>query len=104
MNLQPRTNRVLIRPDEPITETASGLSLVEHRKPEQVGTVVALGSEIRDLALGDHVLFSWQSGQELLLEGVGERLAERLIVMLEQDVLAIIGPEVAIDAPEPILA
>lgn len=100
MKLKPRTNRVLIRPDVPVTETASGLALVEHRKPEQLGRVIALGSEVRELAVNDHVLFSWQSGQELQLDEDGTRL----IVMLEQDVLAIIGQGVEIEATDPILA
>ena len=85
MKLQPRTTRVLIQPDAPATQTASGLLLAEHRKPEQLGHVLAIGSEVRELAVGDHVLFSWQSGQELHLDDEGVRL----IVMLEQDVLAI---------------
>lgn len=100
MKLKPRTNRVLIRPDVPITETKSGLSLVEHRKPEQLGVVIALGSEIRDLAVGDHVLFSWQSGQDIQMDDDGTRV----IVMLERDVLAIIGQGVEIEANDPILA
>lgn len=33
-------DRVLIKPIENPTETASGLILAEHRKPETMGTVV----------------------------------------------------------------
>jgi co-chaperonin GroES (HSP10) len=43
MILRPLNDRVLIKPHEAPTETASGLQLVEHRKPEQTGTVVAVG-------------------------------------------------------------
>lgn len=100
MKLKPRTNRVLICPDVPITETKSGLKIIEHRKPEQLGTVIACGSEIRDLTVGDHVLFSWQSGQDIQMDDDGTRV----IVMLEQDVLAIIGQGVEIEANTPILA
>lgn len=133
MKLKPLGDRVLIRPDKLSNMTASGIEIVEHRKPEQIGTVVAMGSSphprkadaealandiqahgysqqagdlIRSLvrhepvcAVGDRVLFSWQSGQELV-----DDAGSRLFVMREQDVLAIIGPGVDIEANEPILA
>lgn len=43
MKLRPLGDRILIRPELPATETESGLILAEHRKPEQTGTVVAVG-------------------------------------------------------------
>lgn len=43
MTLKPIGDRVLIKPSVVATETASGLALVEHRKPDQTGTVVAVG-------------------------------------------------------------
>jgi chaperonin GroES len=43
MNLRPLGDRVLIRPEMPDERTDSGLYLAEHRKPEQTGTVVAVG-------------------------------------------------------------
>lgn len=43
MNLRPIKDRVLIRPEIPATETPSGLVLAEQRKPEQTGTVIAVG-------------------------------------------------------------
>jgi len=43
MILRPLNDRVLIKPHVAPTETPSGLSVVEHYKPEQVGTVVAVG-------------------------------------------------------------
>lgn len=43
MNLKPLGDRVLIKPEQPPTETESGLVLAEHRKPEQTGTVIAVG-------------------------------------------------------------
>ena len=41
--LRPLGDRVLILPELPATTTESGLILAEHRKPEQTGTVVAVG-------------------------------------------------------------
>lgn len=43
MTLTPLADRVLIRPSEQPTQTASGLHLAEHWKPEQTGTIVATG-------------------------------------------------------------
>src|SRR6266481_2001419 len=43
MNLRPLKDRVLILPEAPSDTTPSGLILAEHRKPEQTGTVVAVG-------------------------------------------------------------
>lgn len=41
--LRPLGDRVLIRPDKAPEQTESGLHLVEHRKPENMGTVIAVG-------------------------------------------------------------
>ena len=67
--------------------SAGGLHLPEHRKPETAGWVVSVGEKANREALqtGDYVVFSWQSGQELYLND------ERLLMMREQDVLAVIG-------------
>lgn len=46
MILRPLGDRVLIRPEPAPTETESGLQLVEHWKPEQVGTVTAVGRPV----------------------------------------------------------
>lgn len=58
MNLKPLGDRVLILPELPSETTESGLILAEHRKPEQTGTVIAVGpcahprkAEAEDVAL-----------------------------------------------------
>lgn len=128
MNLRPLTDRVLIKPEIPAMVTASGLVLAEQRKPEQTGTVVAVGpcshprkadvealadrlSEVltefpngaftvadsaavlRELVatepqvkVGDYVVFSWTSGQEIWVED-GE---ERYLLMREADILCVV--------------
>lgn len=96
MKLEPLADKVLIKPAKIPTQTLSGLHLAEHSKPEQVGTVVAIGKTATKtgVAVGDTVLFSWQSGQELVLDDEGTRV----LVMLEDDLLAIIGQGVTIEA------
>ena len=44
MNLRPLRDRVLIKPERNPEQTDSGLWLSEHKKPEQTGTVVAVGA------------------------------------------------------------
>src|SRR6185295_2747716 len=113
--LRPLGNRILIKPEAAQDRTESGLWLQEDKKPDQTGTVVAIGTlthprkqEAEALALrvetarealipaccveyddttsaavllrelvarepvvqvGDFVMFSWQSGQELVVDG-----------------------------------
>ena len=44
MTFRPLGDRVLIKPERPAEQTESGLWLSEHPKPEETGTVVAVGS------------------------------------------------------------
>lgn len=121
--LRPLGDRVLIKPDKNPEQTESGLHLVEHRKPENMGTVVAVGpcphplkheastlaerlercyddeiitdaaNMLRDVTrrepsvkVGDDVIFSWTSGQELFVDD------ERYLLMREGDILAVVEP------------
>jgi co-chaperonin GroES (HSP10) len=131
--LKPLGDRVLIKPLAQPTVSESGLiHIVEHRKPDEIGTVVAVGTPthprkveaeqvatdlkhldyyacdndeactcgacdaarlLRDLVrrepcvkVGDTVLFSWASGQEITLND-GE---ERYLLMRETDLLAVV--------------
>ena len=96
--ISPLGDRVLIKPDANPTETESGLHLVEHRKPETMGTVIETSARVHvecpncghdcsrspAVMAGDTVLFSWQSGQEIFLDD------ERYLLMREDDILAVL--------------
>ena len=86
LQLIPLGDRVLIRPQKNPEVSPGGLHLPEHRKPEVAGWITGLGETANKAALrvGDYVLFSWQSGQELYIN------EERLLMMREQDVLAVV--------------
>jgi co-chaperonin GroES (HSP10) len=148
VNLRPLGDRILIKPEIPPNVTESGLILQEDRKPEQTGTVIAVGpcphprkqeaeelasaldgceniptpcaicggdndgwhldqphmfepsvefkrtaDLLRDLVrkepevkVGDYVVFSWTSGQEIWLED-GEA---RYLLMRESDILCVV--------------
>lgn len=86
MNIEPLGARVLIRPLEQETQTASGIILPEtaKEKPQQ-GTVEAVGDEeemMTDLAVGERVLFPKYTGTEVEIDGV------TFLIMEEGDVLA----------------
>lgn len=89
VDLTPLGARVLVEPMHPPTITESGIELIEHRVPETMGRVVAVGVTVPPLPpdavkAGDVVLFSWQDGQELLLPD------GRYLMLHQDDILAIV--------------
>jgi chaperonin GroES len=71
LKLQPLGSRVLIKPLEQESKTASGLLLPETAKEKpQTGLVVAVGDdeEIK-LKVNDKILFAKYSGSEFKLDG-----------------------------------
>lgn len=84
MNLIPLADRVLIKPDPVVDETASGLKLIEDWPQETSGEVVSVGASVRDVQVGDRVIFGQNVGQDMTID------KERLFVMRERDVLAIV--------------
>lgn len=60
MNFQPLGDRVLLKVQEVETKTASGIYIPENASQEQPTTaqVVAIGSEVKDIVVGDHVIYA----------------------------------------------
>lgn len=84
--MQPLSDRVLVRPDPVVTETQSGIALVEDWPQETSGVIVSLGSGVReDVKVGDRVLFGQNAGQVMDING------ERLFVMRERDLIAVVN-------------
>lgn len=79
MNLRPVKDRVLIKPLIPPTVTDSGIILMEERKPEQTGTVIAVGpcahprrQEAFDLMIAlDHVATISERSDDVLERAIG---------------------------------
>lgn len=92
---RPLPDRVLIRPD--VRETGDQLiELVQHWTPDYTGTVIAVGPrrcrrchvpERAPVQVGQRVVFSHQTGQELRMDGA------RYIMMWLDDVLAVMDDE-----------
>ena len=93
MNLQPLEDRIVVRPSEAETQTASGLVIPDtaKEKPQQ-GTVLAVGPGRRSeqtgeiiplgIAVGDTVVYSKYGGTEIAVDG------EDVLILTSRDVLA----------------
>ena len=70
MNFQPLGKRVLIERVEEAKTTASGIYIPDSakEKPSQ-GKVLAVSSEVENVAVNDTVVFGKYSGSELTLDG-----------------------------------
>jgi len=70
MNFQPLGKRVLIERVEEAKTTASGIYIPDsaQEKPSQ-GKVLAVSSEVNDVAVDDTVVFGKYAGNELTLDG-----------------------------------
>lgn len=89
LSIRPLSDRVVIKPLEAETQTASGLYIPDSAKEKpQQGEVVAVGKGTKDepttVKIGDTVLYGKYAGTELKLEG-GDYL-----IMRESDILAIL--------------
>ena len=95
MKIRPLHDRVIVRRMEEERTTAGGIVIPDSatEKPSQ-GEIVAVGNgkpldngEVRalDVKVGDKVLFGKYSGTEVKVDG------ENLLVMREEDIVAVIG-------------
>lgn len=95
MNLRPLHDRVIVKRLDQETKTASGLIIPDAaaEKPDQ-GEVLAVGNgkvadngtvRALEVKVGDRVLFGKYSGQAVKVDG------EELLVMREEDILAIVN-------------
>jgi chaperonin GroES len=95
MNLQPLEDRIVVRPSDSESTTASGLVIPDtaQEKPQQ-GNVLAVGPGRRsdqtgdlvpmDVAEGDTVVYSKYGGTEITVGG------EDLLILNARDVLGIL--------------
>ena len=90
MKLKPLSDRVLVRPVAAETTTASGLIIPDSAKEKPLrGEVLAVGQGSKDeemvLKVGDDILYGKYAGTEIEVDG------EKLLIMRQSDVLAVIG-------------
>jgi chaperonin GroES len=86
MKLQPLADRIVIRSLEAEAKSAAGILLPESAKEKpQAGEVLAVGKEVKEVKLGDRVLYSKYGPTEVKVDG------EELLILKEEDVLAVVN-------------
>ena len=84
MTLQPLADRLVAKPLEAEDKTASGFYVPESAKEKpQMGEVVAIGKDVKEVKVGDHVVYSQYKPDTVKVEG------QELMIMKEEDVLAV---------------
>ncbi len=84
MKLQPLADRLVAKPLEAQDKTASGFYVPDTAKEKpQMGEVVAVGKEVKEIKVGDHVVYSQYKPDTVKIDG------DELMIMKEEDVLAI---------------
>ncbi len=85
MKLKPLKDRVVISYSEEVEKTAGGIYVPEtaKEKPQQ-GKVEAVGSEVKELKVGDTVLFPKYQGDKVKVDDTEQ------LVIKEEDILAIV--------------
>jgi len=85
MKFKPLKDRVFVKYSEEGEKTAGGLYIPESAKEKpQKGVVEAVGSEVKEIKVGNTVLFDKYSGSKVNIDNV-----EYLIVK-EEDILGIV--------------
>ena len=86
MNFKPLGDRLLVKTVEEANTTASGIIIPDNAKEKpNRAEVVAIGSEVEDVKVGDTVVYGKYSGTELVLDG------SDYIVLELSDVLGVIS-------------
>jgi len=84
MAFQPLGKRVLIERVEEATTTASGIIIPDNAKEKPLnGKVIAVSKEVKEIAVGDTVVFGKYAGSELTLDG------KEYLVMEDKDILGV---------------
>ena len=85
MTLTPLADRIVAKPVEAETKTASGILLPEQAKEKtQLAQVVAVGKDVKEVKVGDKIVHS-EYGPNHFKQGSDEYL-----IVKEEDVLAVL--------------
>ena len=86
VKFKPLKDRVFVSYTEELSKTAGGLFIPDSAKEKpQSGKIEAVGEEVKQLKVGDKVLFDRYSGSKIIIDNT-----EYLIVK-EEDVLGILS-------------
>ncbi len=85
VKFRPLKERVFVSYSEEPEKTASGLYIPDAAKEKpQRGTIEAIGSEVKDVKVGELVLFDKYSGSKINIDD------EEYLILKEEDILGVI--------------
>ena len=84
MNIQPLGKNILIGENKKSETTASGLIIEGGGHESKTATVLAIGSEVTQVSVGDVIFPDWAEGNRIKADG-----ADRVIIK-EAQVLAVV--------------
>jgi len=85
MALHPLADRIVAKPQEAETKTASGILLPDQAKEKtQTAKVLAVGKDVKEVKKGDKIVHS-EYGPNRFKQG-----SEELLIVKEEDVLAVV--------------
>lgn len=85
MKLQPLADRIVIKKIEAEAKSSAGILLPDSAKEQpQSGEVLAAGKDVKEVNVGDQVLYAKYGPAEVKVEG------EELLIVKEEDILAVV--------------
>ena len=85
MKFKPLKDRVFVRYTEEGEKTAGGLYIPDTAKEKpQKGTVEAVGSEVKEIKVGNTILFDKYSGSKVTIDN------NEYLIVKEEDILGIV--------------
>jgi chaperonin GroES len=86
MKFKPLKERVFVTYTEELEKTAGGIYVPDTAKEKPTrGKVEAIGSEVKELKVGDQIFFDKYSGSKVTMEN------KDYLIIKEEDVLGVIG-------------
>jgi chaperonin GroES len=85
MKFKPLKDRVFVKYSEEAEKTAGGIYIPESAKEKpQKGVIEAIGSEVKEIKVGDVILFDKYSGSKINIDN------NEYLIIKEEDILGII--------------
>ncbi|MFZ2196735.1 MAG: co-chaperone GroES [Thermodesulfovibrionales bacterium] len=85
MKFKPLKDRVFVKYSEEAEKTAGGIYIPESAKEKpQKGVIEAVGSEVKEIKVGDIILFDKYSGSKINIDN------NEYLIIKEEDILGII--------------
>ncbi len=85
VQFRPLKERVFVSYTEELEKTSGGLYIPDAAKEKpQKGTIEAIGAEVKNVKVGDVVLFDKYSGSKINLDG------QEYLILKEEDILGVI--------------